>query len=187
MAILHAQKYELDSGMSLIIRSAVPDDAPAVLSIHRKVVEENDYVITAQNEFNKTPKSYHELIRKAADHPSELFLAASVNDTVVGWLILYTPSLERRSRLREVGIMLTPAWRGQSIGKKLVAAMLEWAGTCSAIEKICLEVFSSNENAIQLYRKLGFKEEGRRLKQIKLGMDHYADLILMYQLQPFEK
>ncbi|QWU14557.1 L-amino acid N-acyltransferase YncA [Paenibacillus sophorae] len=182
MAILQTQEYELeDLGLSVIIRSAVSTDATAVLSIHREVVEENKYVMTAHHEFHKTKESYQELIRAAGDHPSELFVVAAAEENVVGWLILYSPSLERRSHIREFGIMLSPGWRGQRIGKKLISTMLDWATACSAIEKICLEVFSSNENAIQLYRSFGFQEEGRRLKQIKLGIDHYVDLILMYK------
>ncbi|MFD1774256.1 GNAT family N-acetyltransferase [Paenibacillus rhizophilus] len=181
MAILHKQEYLSKSGIPVIIRSAVPADAAGILSVQRKVVEENRYVMTAPHEFHKTNEDYKELIDAAAGHPGELLLVAAANDTLAGWLILYTPSLEKRSHVREFGIMLSPDWRGLGIGKKLIATMLNWTASRPLIEKVCLEVFSSNENAIQLYRSLGFQEEGRRLKQIKLGPGSYVDLILMYK------
>jgi ribosomal protein S18 acetylase RimI-like enzyme len=35
--------------------------------------------------------------------------------------------------------------------------------------------------AMGLYRKLGFVEEGRRPRELKLGPEHYIDEILMYR------
>jgi ribosomal protein S18 acetylase RimI-like enzyme len=48
------------------------------------------------------------------------------------------------------------------------------------IEKVCLGVFHDNLPAIGLYRKFGFKEEGRQPRGIKLGPGDYQDVILMY-------
>jgi RimJ/RimL family protein N-acetyltransferase len=65
------------------------------------------------------------------------------------------------------------------IGSSLIKKLLEWAKKDSGIEKISLEVFSNNKRAIHLYTKLGFAEEGRRKKQVKLGPNEYIDDILM--------
>ena len=48
------------------------------------------------------------------------------------------------------------------------------------IEKVFLNVFSTNKRAIKLYEKLGFVEEGRHLKAIKQLTGEYIDLIQMY-------
>ncbi len=45
--------------------------------------------------------------------------------------------------------------------------LLAWATADPLIEKVCLEVFTTNIGAIRLYRKLGFVEEGLRPKDIK--------------------
>lgn len=47
------------------------------------------------------------------------------------------------------------------------------------IDRVYLEVFATNANAIQLYRKLGFVEEGVRSKDIKLGPGRYMDTMTM--------
>ncbi len=44
-----------------------------------------------------------------------------------------------------------------------------------------LEVFATNTRAISLYQALGFQEEGRFVKQIKLGPGMYVDTIRMGQ------
>jgi len=50
-----------------------------------------------------------------------------------------------------------------------------------AYEKVCLGVFSTNEWAVALYKKMGFIEEGRKFKEFKLDNGDYVDDILMYQ------
>jgi len=58
-------------------------------------------------------------------------------------------------------IFIKKKWRGYGIGKLLVQAMLDWAQENKLIRKISLFVFSTNKNAIRLYKKLGFRQEGR--------------------------
>ena len=45
--------------------------------------------------------------------------------------------------------------------------------------KLCLEVFGHNSAAIALYRKYGFMEEGRRVKQYRRGSGELWDSIVM--------
>jgi RimJ/RimL family protein N-acetyltransferase len=46
---------------------------------------------------------------------------------------------------------------------------------------VCLDVFAVNEPAIGLYKKLGFIEEGRRIRDIQRGADDYVDTVMMYR------
>ena len=62
---------------------------------------------------------------------------------------------------------------------KKLKAPLEWAEANPLIEKVGMSVFSTNADAIRLYRRLGFIEEGRRAKQIKLWPGQFVDKILM--------
>ncbi len=80
------------------------------------------------------------------------------------------------TKIGEFGLMLSHHWRGKG------NSHVDWAGDHPVIEKISLEVFSTNENAIRLYCGMGFKEEGRRVKQIKFDKDTYSELVLMYKL-----
>jgi len=65
------------------------------------------------------------------------------------------------------------------IGRALLLALILWAQQQPAIEKLCLEVFTTNTRAITLYQALGFQEEGRLVKQIKLGTGIYVDTLRM--------
>ncbi len=74
---------------------------------------------------------------------------------------------------------IEPGFYNMGIGSKLLSHFIEWAKEQEGLEKICLYVFSNNERAINLYKRLGFKEEGRRINQIRFKDGSYADIIFM--------
>ena len=49
------------------------------------------------------------------------------------------------------------------------------------IEKVALSVFATNQLAIGLYKKMGFLEEGCRIREIRIADEKYVDDILMYR------
>jgi RimJ/RimL family protein N-acetyltransferase len=73
------------------------------------------------------------------------------------------------------------AWRGKGVGEGLLNVLMAWAKGNPLIEKVGLSVLSSNTRAIGLYKKLGFIEEGRRPREIKMGPREYVDEILMFR------
>jgi RimJ/RimL family protein N-acetyltransferase len=78
----------------------------------------------------------------------------------------------------ELGMMVTREWRGRGVGSALVAAAIAWSRE-QGLHKLTLSVFPHNEPAIALYRKFGFVEEGRRVKQIRRSSGELWDLIEM--------
>lgn len=79
-------------------------------------------------------------------------------------------------------MMILKKYRGLGIGKCLLEQLLKWAECNPYIEKISLGVFSTNESAIALYKKMGFVEEGRKINEIKLNDKQYIDDVLMYKM-----
>lgn len=57
--------------------------------------------------------------------------------------------------------------------------LLRWARSNPRVEKVELQVRSSNDGAIALYRSLGFVEEGRKTRRLKIGSDEYLDDVYM--------
>lgn len=47
------------------------------------------------------------------------------------------------------------------------------------LEKLNLLVLASNDRAISFYKKFGFVEEGRKIREVKIRDGHYDDNILM--------
>ena len=78
----------------------------------------------------------------------------------------------------EIGMMVAADWRGRGVGTALVAAAIEWA-RARGMHKLTLSVFPHNDAAIALYRKFGFIEEGRHVKQIRRADGELWDLVDM--------
>lgn len=72
-------------------------------------------------------------------------------------------------------IAVDPGWRGQGVGELMLGDMLAAARKLGA-EMATLEVRASNEAAVNLYRKFGFKVVGRRPAYYR---DNEEDALLM--------
>jgi RimJ/RimL family protein N-acetyltransferase len=101
------------------------------------------------------------------------FVAVVGND-VIGSLHLYPSSFG----YAEIGMYVLKEWRGRGVGSALIEAAIEWS-RAEGLHKLSLSVFPHNEAAIALYRKFGFVEEGRRVKQMRRQSGELWDLIDM--------
>ncbi|MCQ6373112.1 GNAT family N-acetyltransferase, partial [Bacillus cereus] len=86
--------------------------------------------------------------------------------------------LEKINHQWAFAMTVLPEYQNYGIERVLVETLINWAKNNSKIEKVRLEVMEDNLGAIQLYKNLGFFEEERKAKVVKLD-DGYQDLILM--------
>lgn len=70
-----------------------------------------------------------------------------------------------------------PAWQRQGLGQTMLVALLQ-AAYQRQLERATLEVRVSNEKAIALYQKFGFREAGRRKKYYQ---DTGEDALVMWR------
>lgn len=166
----------------IVIREVKLDDALAILKIQKEVVSEEDFLITVSEEFNKTLEQQNEWIENILQNDKETMLVAEISNEIVGWIVFISPNRIRLFHTGSIGMMIKKDYRSMGIGKLLMKGMLEWAGQNPFIEKVSLGVFSTNERAIALYKGMGFIEEGRKIKEIKMDSNEYVDDILMYKL-----
>ena len=131
------------------------------------------------DEFPSTEEQERQWIQEHLDHPGKLALVAEVAGAIVGSLSFENGPFHRTSHCGVFGVSVRKDWRGKGIGTAMLKTLLEWAEASPLIEKVGLSVFSTNTDAIRLYTRLGFVEEGRRPKQIKLGPGQYVDEVLM--------
>ena len=78
----------------------------------------------------------------------------------------------------ELGMAVARPWRGRGVGTALMEAALAWARD-QGLHKLSLSVFPHNAAAIALYRRFGFVEEGRRIKQFRRTSGELWDSIEM--------
>lgn len=104
-------------------------------------------------------------------------VAVSEAGAVVGWCDIALGERESIRHAGHLGMGLLKDYRGQGLGRKLMEAALT-AVKAQGVERVELEVYASNAAAVTLYRKLGFREEGRKLKARKID-GAYDDVLVM--------
>jgi RimJ/RimL family protein N-acetyltransferase len=77
-----------------------------------------------------------------------------------------------------VGMAILDGFRGMGIGTRLVDRGIEWAKGAGA-HKVALEVWTHNDRAIGLYKKVGFVEEGRLRRHYRRRSGELWDALVM--------
>jgi ribosomal protein S18 acetylase RimI-like enzyme len=103
-------------------------------------------------------------------------LVATQDEVVVGYARMgrHMAIAANEHVLHFEALAVSPSARGAGVGALLVAALIAEARTRGA-RKLGLRALSTNTNAIRLYEKHGFREEGRLKEEIRLLDGSYAD------------
>ncbi len=173
------QKYKLASGEIITLREAEVRDAAAIMEHTWKVIRDSEYMLTSPEEFTISETQEKQWIKEHIDHPGDILLVAEEYARIIGVLSFKNGRRKRTAHTGTFGISIKKQMRGKGVGKLMILSLLDWAGTHPLIEKVSLEVFATNENAIRLYKKLDFHEEGRKVNHIKLKNGGYTDELLM--------
>ncbi|WP_461865506.1 ribosomal protein S18-alanine N-acetyltransferase [Thermococcus sp.] len=146
----------------VVIRSAKLFDLPEISRIEVKSFKE------------KYPRG---IFMMFLENNPDTFLVAEYNGRVVGYVMAYLrPDLEGHI----MSIAVDPEYRGNGIGKVLMIEVIERLIKKGA-KYIGLEVRVSNERAIKLYERLGFRKVKRVIGYYADGEDAY------YMLLPAEE
>jgi RimJ/RimL family protein N-acetyltransferase len=86
-----------------------------------------------------------------------------------------------RNHCAGLGINLAREARGKGHGTAMIAALHDWARAHPDVDRIQLEVFSTNPDALKLYERLGYVREGCRQGAIKRNGE-FIDMIQMVLL-----
>lgn len=117
-----------------------------------------------------------EFQRKLITQKAPVFYAVE-GEQVVGWIDIVPLANPRMSHRGTLGMGLKMGYRGKGLGSQLMEKALSYARSIG-LEKIELRVYSTNLQAIELYKKFGFKQVGVIHKYRKFE-GQYFDAILM--------
>lgn len=99
------------------------------------------------------------------------YVVARCGRTVQGFAgLMYTPD-----EAHVTNIAVAPEWRGQGIGRRLLAEV-SWIAIGRGLDALTLEVRASNDVAQSLYRQFGFESEGVRVRYY----ENVEDAVVMW-------
>jgi RimJ/RimL family protein N-acetyltransferase len=172
--------YLTKDGRPFTIRKPTADNAEEIINYSKILFASTDQVLTTLEEYTITVENEKKWIAGLNDNPNSLLLIAEMTNRIIGFLFFIPNPKKKISHTGEFGVSVHPKYQGLGIGQFLIETLLTWARQNGQIEKLFLQVFATNDNAIKLYEKLGFIEEGRHIKAIKQLDGKYVDVIQMY-------
>jgi ribosomal protein S18 acetylase RimI-like enzyme len=161
----------------LVIRKARPEEAPALAEAQRVIARTPGQLASRPEELKD--EDFRQKILALNQSETGLFVVAEHHGTAVGHAILDPLKLAVTAHVVVLTIAVHEGYQGRGLGKKLMVHLISWARAHPKIDKFELQVRSSNERAISLYKSLGFIEEGRKTRRLKLGPDSYLDDLYM--------
>lgn len=156
------------------IRRAVPGDAAALIRNINEIGAEGEWILT--DSIPADLKREREWIR-GFDNAWSVLYVAEVDGRVVGQIDARISRFQKARHVASLGIAILKDYRDLGLGRALMDRALAWMKERD-VEKAVLEVFSTNERAIALYRKLGFEIEGSKKRHFKIR-GQYVDDVMM--------
>lgn len=158
-----------------VVRAAEPRDAASFLEMWRAVVAEHRYVRA-----ERAPRSvrhYRRRYFRRSWTDDQASIVAVRGGRVIGHLNISREDSPVTRHVASLGMAVARDWRGKGVGSALISEAIRWARQ-SGVEKLALSVYPDNEAALALYRKFGFREEGRLTGHSKKSIG-YRDEIVM--------
>lgn len=123
------------------------------------------------------PERIEAFVREGVEKDAVQFVALDEQARVVGWADVMADWAHAVAHRGSLGMGVLAAWRGQGVGRALLAACIAkaWHRRLTRIE---LEVRVDNVAAIALYRRLGFVEEGRKREGMRFDERAFDTLVM---------
>ena len=160
-----SREYQTKDNRKALIRLQNVEEVTESLHIIDVVAKEGKYLMEDGVDQRRVDWTRKQL---ELNDDKVLYIVAEVDGSLVGNLdlVLYggTPKTEH---VRYLDMAILDRYRSIGVGSALMDYCIEWARN-KGLEKIILEVFSSNVRAINLYKKFGFIIEGTNRGAVKL-------------------
>lgn len=161
------------------IRPAKVGDAGKLNRYMRLIYQTSDHLITLPTEFAVSTLKQRFWLAGKAVNPYETCLIASSEGKIAGALESWTDRRTRVCHVTTFAMSVHPDWRGRGVGTALLDSFVQWVAENPRLDKIELHVHDDNAPALALYRKFGFKTEGRRVGAVQYDNNRLIDDILM--------
>ncbi|MBA9025651.1 GNAT family N-acetyltransferase [Peribacillus huizhouensis] len=126
---------------------------------------------------NETDDKWFQSYQNNRNNNIRCVICTKESDEVVG--VAYLLNIDWITKSAEFGIFIGELnYRGKGIGKKATIEMLQHGFNDMNLNRIQIRVLENNIPAINLYNKMGFKEEGL-LREAIFKNNEYHNLIIM--------
>jgi ribosomal protein S18 acetylase RimI-like enzyme len=168
-----------DSDPPAVIRRATEADAEAIIAILQGIALERIYTAIDKPWSADRQRQYLvSLSSREAVHVAE-----TAGNEIIGYqpLELWAPTLNSMAHVGQIGTFLRPDWRRRGVGEALFSNTVAFARQRDYL-KFVIQVRASNIAAQAFYRRLGFRECGRLIRQVRIGGQEDDEIVMEFFL-----
>lgn len=186
--VIAQRQVLLKDGTPCLLRSPAPEDAGRLLQYLKTVCGETDNLTRYPDELTQTEEQERQFIQSMARSRRDVMIAAFFQGELIGNASLSPVGEAEKLRHRAtVGLGVLQQYWGLGLGGRLLEAALALAPDLG-YEQVELEVLTSNQRGLALYRRMGFEERGRTPRAFRLRDGGYEDETMMiYRCPPPEQ
>jgi len=119
-----------------------------------------------------------ERLRRLSSQDSSALLVADTSSGGGPGVVGYISTEIASYGVADIGMLIVEGWRGMGLGAAMLDAAIGWATNAGA-HKMALEAWPHNSAALELYRRAGFVEEGRKLRHYRRRNGELWDAVVM--------
>lgn len=168
---------------NLIIRKAYVSDAKNIIDYVNKIGGESDFLTFGENEFKVSEENEESYLESILKSDNSLFIIAEFDGKIVGNLNFSGGGRTRIKHTGEFGVSVLKEYWGNGIGRLLIEYLIDWAKENNVIKKINLRVREDNIKGIELYKKLGFIEEGIISRDFIVAGKFYSSICMGLEIE----
>ena len=167
--------------MDIQIMKATPSDAAELLEYLKVIGSESNNLTFGPDGVIMTLEEEQEFLAREMVSESSVTLVAKRDGRIIG-NARFTGCTKARTRHRgDMGISVLKSEWGNGLGSRLMEALIDFARNVAKVEVITLEVNQTNEHAIALYEKFGFKKTGVFEAYTKIDGEYLDfDMMVLY-------
>ncbi|MBK1690181.1 GNAT family N-acetyltransferase [Rubrivivax gelatinosus] len=147
--------------MSFSVRHATEEDAAALLNLRRAVFAETDFMLWEPQEFKATEEDERKFIAWLSGKTNSVLLVATEGADLVGFL---GASGGERIRTQHSALIFLGVRRecwSRGVASAMLHEALSWVSAAGLL-RLELNVHTTNDRAVALYKRFGFQIEGTR-------------------------
>lgn len=160
MLKFNPKQITLKNNKTVLIRQAEAHDAKQLLNCIKTYIPESAYIPKFEHEITLTLDQEKDWINSFITNDNSLLLVAEYENNIIGNIDLTGSRREAMKHTAVIGMGMIKEFRNSGLGTALLSSIAEWSKENPILELIWLQVYTENELGLNLYKKIGFKENG---------------------------
>ena len=166
----------------LVIRPVDLDDARPLINLHHDIDAESDFMLFGKDERKMTVQAIRKRITEWKKSEKSGMFVGILNGEFAGFLAIMAGPAPRACHRASIVIGVRKAFYGKRVGTSLMSKAEAWAEEVG-ITRLELTVVETNDRAIALYKKMGYKAEGTRTNALLINGEYVNELYMGKNLQ----